>query len=311
MKNFYHICLTAHSEVLLRNEEDVALTTNLSALAAYRTGTQMLTDSQMSTHLHENVMTEDPERFSWTQRLSVTKGFNAMHHRKGKLFDENPYILQIHGPRHMQMALNYTLRQGLHHGQSETAFSYPWSTCNQLFVEERGLEIPKPYYVARNEVSQFLPKNADFPDCWQLDENGILLRRSFEETALVENWYGTARGYMFSMIRRTSEEWLAEQQADGVAAPPVTLEMIEQGYGPEAIKAMLAFEGNSKYVRRGMSDMELCKLIDGQMLGRFHVDSVYRLSLRQKQMVAEELRCDLGIRSEKQIYRCLAMGYGL
>ena len=310
MKKFYHICLTAHSEVLLRSPEDVALTTNLTALAAYRTGTEILVDSQMSTHLHENVLSDDPGRFAASQSISLTKAFNCRHGRQGKLFDDKPYIVQIEGPQHMQMALNYSLRQGLHHGQSETAFSYPWSTCNEIFPLERGVARKPAAYVSRPELRCFFPKNADFPDSWQADSNGILLRRSFEQIPLVENWYGTSRNYSFSMMRKTSEEWLSQQGKDETDGPVVTLTLLEKGYSPEEIAAMLSSEESGKFFRRRTSDMELCELIDKQLLGRFRVSSVYSLSPRQKQMLSDELRHDLGILSEKQISRCLAMRYG-
>ena len=309
MKNFYHICLTAHSEVLLRSEEDVALMTNLSALAAYRSGTEMLTDSQMSTHLHETVLCNDPRRFVWSQQLSITKAFNHRHGRKGKLFDGKPYVIQLQGPRHMQMALNYSLRQGMHHGQSETAFDYPWSTCNQIFQKERGVAVSSAATCRRSDVKEFMPKNADFPDTWQVDSNGILIRNCFEEIALVENWYGTARSYMYAMMRKTSEEWLQEQTRDEIEGPIVTLGLLEKGYSNEEIDAMFSQEGNSKYTQKSLSDMELCKIIDNQMLGRFKKDSVYGLSESQKQSLAAELKFDLGIKSEKQISRCLAMKY--
>ena len=58
-----------------------------------------------------------------------------------------------------------------------------------------------------------------------------------------------------------------------------------------------------------MPDMEVCELIDNQMIGRFGVDSVYLLSKGQKEKLAAELRHDVGVRSEKQIARCLVMAY--
>ena len=311
MKEFYHICMTAHSEVLLRSPDDVALFTNLSAYSAYHTDSEMLADSEMSTHLHQSLLTENPKRFAWISGISLTRAFNFRHGRKGKLFDGKPFIIKLSGTRHMQMGLNYILRQGLHHGQSETAFDYPWSTCNHIFSKERGVDQETAMYRTRPEVRDFLHKNADFPDTWQADSNGILLRRSFEQLALVENWYGTPRSFIYSMVRKTSEEWLAEQNKDDVDCQPVSLGLMEKGYGTEDIAAMLQNENNTKFYNRGMSDMDLCMLIDKQMLGRFRVDTVYALTSPQKQIIANELRHDLGIKSEKQISRCLVMNYGL
>lgn len=309
MKELFHICLTAHSEVLLRNIDDVRLLTNNSALSAYRCATDMLTDSFMSTHLHEMVMTDSPAAFAKRQAQSITKAFNHKYGRTGPLFGPPPFILRIQGPKHTQMAFNYSLRQGMHHGQSETPFSYPWSTCNYLFTGERGVNEECPAYSSRSELREFFSKNSDFPDEWQADRNGILLRKSFEQLKIVENWYGSARSYLFSMIRRTSEEWLAEQQKDDTKEPAITLDLLETGYSSEEVSHMLENEGNSKYVHRGMSDMEVCEIIDNECLGRFGADTVYALSQDQKDRIAKELNCDLGIHSMPQISRCLVMKY--
>ena len=164
------------------------------------------------------------------------------------------------------MALNYSLRQGLHHGQSETAFDYPWSTCNQLFIENRGVKSSSAVFSNRSEIRKLLPRNfSDFPDKWQADENGILIRSTFEELSLVENWYGTARNFMYSMLRKTSPEWIAEQDKDEEDGPAVTLDLLEKGYSAEDISTMLACEGNAKFTQKGMSDMEICEIIDKQM----------------------------------------------
>lgn len=309
MKDLYHICLTAHSEVLLRDIDDVRIMTNFTALTASNSGTDMLTDSIMSTHLHETVMCESPSSFAKRQVQSLTKAFNHKHGRSGPLFDLHPFIVKAEGPRHKQMVFNYSLRQGMHHGQSETPFAYPWSTCNQLFVAERGVSEVGACLTGATELRDCFCKNAHIPETWQADSNGILLRKSFEQLKLVENWYGTARSYMFSMIRRTSEEWLAEQQKDGTEEPVVTLDLLESGFSKEEIASMLSNEGNPKYIQRGMSDMEICQIIDSEFLHRYHKESVYDLSQDQKERIARDLRYGYGIYAPKQLSRCLAMEY--
>ena len=311
MKELYHICLTAHSEVLLRDIDDVRMMTNLSALSAWRTDTDILTDSIMSTHMHFTIMSQDPYKFIRNQRFSIAKAFNYKYNRKGGLFDPDPFALKITGPHHTQMELNYSLRQGMHHGITETPFSYPWSTCNHLFVSERGAEPEKPVFRTRAEVQSCLSKNTDFPDEWQADANGIILRPTFEQLKLVETWYGTARSYIFSMIRRTTDEWLAEQEKDANESPIITLESLERGYSKEDVANMLSNERSPKYIQRGPSDMEICSTIDHQLLGRFGKTSVYELSLKGKERIARELLSSPHINSAAQVSRCLAMKYDL
>jgi len=308
MKSLYHICQTAHSEVLLRTISDVRLFTNLTALSALRNNVDLLCDSFMSTHFHLIVACEDPGKFILSQSISLTKAFNYRHGRVGPLFDPKPFVLRLAGPRHVQMAMNYVLRQGLHHGISETPFEYRWSTCNHLFVKERGAVVEAPFHHTKAEMKKLLCRNAVFPTSWVTDNDGILLRSSFEQLAMVENWYGVARGFVFDMLRKSSEEWLADQENDNEKGPLITLDLLEKGYSSEEVRKMLQNEGNSKYVGKQLSDMEVCSLID-KRLSRFKVSSVYDLSPVQRQRLADELSHEVSNCSDKQLSRCLVMKY--
>jgi len=309
MKKFYHICITAHSEVLLRNIDDVRLFTNIIAHCAWRNHVELLTDSIMSTHIHETVICEDPFRFVWSQLLSLTKAFNHRHGRKGALFDPHPFIQGLEGPRHTNMAICYSLRQGLHHGISETSFDYPWSTCNYLFAKERGSSNPSPFFHDKNSIRSFIGKNVETPDGWTADENGILLRNSFEQLNYVENWFSTVRSYMYSMIRKTSEEWINEQNKDETNEKEVTLQDLEKGYSEDDVKTMLVNEGNSKFINRRMNDTDLCSIIDNELIGKYRTNSIYSLPSDIRRKIGKTLSCDLNIRSPQQISRCLALNY--
>ena len=218
MNNLYHLCLTAHDEVLIRNEEDARQIINLSALASYRTGTVIMTDAEMSTHLHQNICTTKPGEYCFSLLDSVTKDFNRRHHRAGRLFDKNAFILQLEGPNHIQMSLCYGLRQGVHHGTAQTAFEYQWCNANAIFAQERG-------------------------------------------------------------------------------------------YSAEDVSQMLQNEGNAKYNHKRKSDMEICKLIDTELLGKYHVQSVYELDVAQKLRIIDELRYDTKCSNLQQLARCVALKY--
>lgn len=309
MKNIYHLCLTAHDEVLIRNEEDARQMIILSALASSRTETVILTDAEMSTHLHQNICATNPRDYYLSLSESLAKDFNRRHNRSGRLFDKKPFILQLQGPNHIQMSLCYSLRQGVHHGAVQTAFEYPWCSANALFRHERGVSSEKALLSGAAQLHDLFPKGADIPDSWEVGKDGILLRRCFEDIRLVETWFGTAKSYMFSMNRKTSDEWLKEQEKDGLNEPPVTLNLLERGYSAEDISRMLQNEGNAKYNHRRISDMEICKLIDKEMLGRYHVQSVYELDITQKLHIVDELRYDAKCSNIQQLSRCVALKY--
>ncbi len=307
MKELYHICMAVHPEVLLRSVEDVMLTTNLCALSAWRLGAEILTDSQMSTHIHQIVQCENPEKLALAQRLSITKAFNNRHLRHGTLFEESVHISKLEGRRHIQMALAYSLRQGMHHGVCESPFQYEWGTCNQLFVSERGAQPKIPTYRGKDELRPFFPINSNFPDEWKTDENGILLRRCFEQLSIVENWFGTPKNFVMSMFRTTTEEWLAEQAKDKVNAPIINLQTIESGFSEEEIAQMLALERRTSFINKEKTDTEVCDLIDKQLLGKY--SSIYQMPLSRRKQLFNELQHDFGIRNAAQLSRCLALKY--
>ena len=55
--------------------------------------------------------------------------------------------------------------------------------------------------------------------------------------------------------------------------------------------------------------MEICKLIDTEMLGKYHVQSVYELDVAQKLRIIDELRYDTKCSNLQQLARCVALKY--
>jgi len=109
MKDLFHVCMTAHKEVMTRNFDDARDFTNLMALAAFRNDTSILADSVMSNHVHFIILSESPKKFSLSLRYSLTKHFNYIYGRNGRLFDKKVFIRKLEGTKHIQMAINYCL----------------------------------------------------------------------------------------------------------------------------------------------------------------------------------------------------------
>ena len=84
----------------------------------------------------------------------------------------------------------------------------------------------------------------------------------------------------------------------------INISVIEKGVQMNSLEKMLIFE-NGKADYRKMSDIELCTYLDNLARNQYGLESVYQLSVAQKQAIAEDLyqRLHLG---ESQIRRCLA-----
>ena len=253
--------MTAHKEVMTRNSDDARDFTNLMALAAFRNDTSILADSVMSNHVHFIVLSESPHKFALSLRYSVTKHFNYVYGRIGRLFDKRVFIKKLEGTKHIQMAINYCLRNGLHHGQSETAFAYPFSTCNYIFSRARGIQDSNLSF-NRAEIQSYLPKNAYFPDNFGIDSQGVISRKTFQEIRITESWFGTPTNYIYNMNRRTTEDWIKEQEKDDVTADPITLKIIEKGVQFDSESDMLKNEMGGRASVVNMNDLEVCSVVD-------------------------------------------------
>lgn len=306
MKKFYQICHTSHKEVMFRDESDVGYYLNCMALAAFATGSEIVVEAELTTHVHTGLYTDNPCGYSHSLCQRYTKYFDRKYGRQGPLRDREPFISEVEGFAHKRAFVTYVLRNSLHHGISPTPFAYPYSTVNQLFTKDLGREQEASANWTRAEMKTFLPRHADFPDEYEMNSSGIFLRRSFMELQKAEAYYVTPRSYLFNMNMITDERWLAEQDKDGSINGRITLDSVEIGYPKPSIDEMLRNENGFKYRENRITDFELCRIIDREMLGRFGISSVYQLSEGQKIRIMRELVYDLHV-PEAMARRCLAI----
>ena len=306
MKKTYHICLSAGDEVLCRSEEDYAYCFNTFSLAINETGSSLLADSVMSTHLHGCVRTYDPYELITRQKYSYSRYMNRKYGRHGALIEENAFVLELNGLYHTLAAMDYTFRNSLHHGVSPTPFAYRHSSAGVIFKKELGRDFI-PELLPASKQHRFLPSRTKCPEGYRMDKSGLILREDVVDVADVEHMYGTARSFLYHMNRLSSEEWLREQEKDENGSRLITLEVIEQPVRHQSIGDMLNNEHGRNDYRR-MGDLELCTLIDKEILPSMGKESVYTLTVAEKQELARYIRATYHLPAE-QIRRCVAMSY--
>jgi len=309
MKRLFHVCITFHKEVITRNRDDVNMITNLLGLSAFRTGSDILVDSIMSSHIHFISASESPESQARGFHMSLSRWFNHKYDRKGPFGEASCFILELDGLNHIVTCMCYVLKNGVHHFQAPTAFAYKDCTAPYMFMKELGREPYANPIISRNELKHFFPTGCDFPDHFATDRNGMLLRTSFEEILRAEGYFGKVNNFLHKMARSPADKkWKEEQETDGCGGRPITLSGLEPGYDQNDISKMETM-GDGYYYKPGvLSDMDVCQLIDSTFLPSYHVRSVYGLSSGQKQKIARTLKYDFHL-PERQIDRCLAMYY--
>lgn len=308
MKQLYHFCITCHDEVLFRDDEDIRNITNILALEAFACQVELWADAIMSTHIHGIAFAEEAAvtRFCRALKMRITKYHRNRHLGTGPLFDDGHFLLRLDGSNHILAAVSYVLRNGLHHGQSATPFSYPHCSANHLFCQELGKLPQEGVITSRRDIARHLPRRSEFPDHFAMDRHGMLIRNSFEQLARVEHCYRTPRCFDYYMSRLSGEGWQREQREDGVSDAPITLESMEQATQYEPIAKMLASEKGYNYSPSQRSDMDLCQVIDREYVRSYGRISVYQLTAEQRHRIGEDLARRLHA-APGQIRRCLAL----
>ena len=291
MRKTVHLCLSSHDEVMCRCEADLIMEFNCLALACLETEARLLAEAQMTTHAHSLLQCDDYKETMHRTRYSYARYFNAKYCRKGLLGEREYFSLEVDGLHHTIAALDYVLRQGLHHGLSSTPFEYPHCSANAFFRKSLG-KVDAPPLMPQNKRYLYLPgkKHLDC-DRYRMSAGGLLLRQDILDTAYVEEIYLSPRTFLFHMNKISGEGDL-QKQLDENGDKPVTVETIEAGVPDFDAKNLKILE-QGKVDRSRMTDLELCSIIDNVFVPRFFKGgepaSIYLLSQSQRAKIYDVL----------------------
>ncbi len=304
MKKIYHLCLSSSDEVMFREDKDYQRAYNCFALAAAKTGSQVLADSIMSNHVHFAVVSTAPEELMEAYRFAYSRYFNSKYLREGRMGERYAFITEIEGIHRILATISYILRNALHHGVCATPFGYPHNSSNVYFQKELG-KVRAEDVLPEKSMYRFLPGRCRVPAHFKMSSSGVFMRECVTEVAQVELLYGTAKNFSFHMNRTSGEQWESEQKEDtDTNTPIITLKNIEHGFTSRDIDRMLIHEkGKSDYKK--MSDIALCWDIDNIYVKRYHKKSVYRLAESEKRELGNMLfKMHIPV---QQIKRCLIL----
>ena len=304
MKKTYHVCLSAGEEVMFRDLEDYHRGFNCFALALYKTDSTGLVEAFMSTHTHQVVQTRSLADLMCAFRRSYCLYFNYKYMREGKLGEKSHFSMEVVGYNHTLAAMSYALRNPVHHGVAPIPYAYQHTSANAIFRKEMGKE-EQIDLLPQKSFHKYIGKSAEYPERYKMHKSGVFLRESVLDIPQVEGLFGTPRAFNYFMTRKSSEEWIQEQNRDNVSTPSLTLESVERNVGMHDIDKMLMFE-NGKANYRCVSDIELCTEADAIARCRYGKHSVYQLSVQEQRHLAEDLYKKYNV-SPSRIRRCLVM----
>lgn len=295
-----------------RTDEDYIFGFNCFALAVFKTGSRALGASLMSDHTHMMIQTDFPKEFIHIYRYAYTRYFNFKYGRTGRLGGNGCFMSSISGIRHITTALNYTLRQGLHHGISPTAFAYKYSTVNTVFQKFLGKEPPTDILSTHSQY-RFLPDRAKLPVGCRMSSEGLILFENVIDTRYAEEIYITPKNFIYNMNRLSDSRIVAEQLEEDSKAAPVTLGSIEDWNRELDVNHLIENE-HGKVNTSFLTDIQLCSVIDGMLPDK--KKSIYSLSVRERSDIANSIWSDHSLNrknireagwfvTKKQLRRCL------
>ena len=274
----YHVCLSSHEEVLFRSPADLNMGFNCLASAVINTGSRLFAEGFLTTHYHYLVQTTSLKELMYRCRYAYSRYFNCKYYRTDRLVEHNYFKLEVEGAHHIQAALDYVIRQALHHGLAASPFGYEHCSANSFFCEDLGKTLTPP--LIRDDLRRrFLPSNIKIPAKYRMTADGLLLRKDVLDVAWVEQNYITVKNFLFHMNRGADEKDVQDQEKEN-SLPPVTMEVIEAGVPDFVLKEAKNFE-YGKVNRSKMTDLELCSIIDNNLVPNMFKDkeraSIYLL----------------------------------
>ena len=302
-----HLCFTSHKEVLCRDYSDYATLFNCIAQSIINTNSKLLSYSTMSNHVHLGVITDKSSILIQRTRSSYTQMFNNKYGRKGQLGDPSYFRLDLEGRLHIAACLSYISRNAWHHGVCANPFDYPFSSVNLYFKKSTSVFPCMELTHDSKRRGRLVRKNNVIPKSLSFDQFGQISPSDIIETDIVEGYFGSYRAFDFNLHRVNYEQWKQEQLSENSDAPHIDLQAIEPLMSSDKIAAaMKKSPGWISDIR--VSDLELCRIIDNELISQFHVSSYAHLTQEQKLRICNILRYDMHyILSAKQLGRCLAL----
>lgn len=208
----YHIC-NKSARVLFRSEADYLLAINRLSSCAQHTKTEVWAFVIMSTHFHVVLRSDAPLKF-----VSLYKRSIRMWHRRH--YGHSPAmsftIRELESKWMAQVAVDYVLRNPIHHGLVEFPMQYPYSSVHCYYPSKVGRgplfegEIRGPQGVPPSElpsrVRQSLFGSVKMPESVRVYENRVVLPESFVKSATVRALYNGVRDFIYRMNRPLKED---------------------------------------------------------------------------------------------------------
>ena len=201
----------------------------------------------LSTHFHIIIRGNNADRFIEYLSRCITRGYNSKYHKQIKM---NISKRQLENPFSIMTAINYVLKNPIHHKLCLVPLNYPYSSIGCYFKNELSR---KKYCEEENKTPYKRPSeliNVSYrelfvkhkaPEHFLIAGDRMVIPETFVNSRYVELLYDNSKKFLYNMTKPLQEE----------------IEMF--GEDRNAINAHL----NKIALCGRLTDTEVCKLIDG------------------------------------------------
>ncbi len=210
--NIYHLC-NLSPKVIFRNHEDYLDAINRLAACACATSTEVWAYAFMSTHFHIIVRTDKVDEFIKLFKVNISRLHNKRYLNYMQISISKRSLL---GKGEILTAVNYVLKNPMHHQITEVAFSYPYSSAHIYYKERIGMNV----FLTGDKYKPFIQKPSELgvkacrslfgshilPDTYNILDGKVVQPESFVKVRIIERLYESVRGFIYNMNKPLTEE---------------------------------------------------------------------------------------------------------
>lgn len=211
----FHIC-NLSPKVIFRCEEDFLMAINKLAACAYTTNIEILAFCIMSTHFHivaKSSTNADISSFITLFKRNITRRHNNKYKASIKISISKR---ELENYFEVITAINYVLKNPVHHNIVELPFKYAYSSISCYFSSEltrseyfRGEKLPIKYTSPCKLGSRdykYLFGSHKVPDNFLLLSKRVVIPQSFVKIDHVQTIYSNAKTFLYNMSKPLAEE---------------------------------------------------------------------------------------------------------
>lgn len=203
--NFYHVCTEGLEQVaLLKDEDDYIVAWNYLAVAAWRTGVEIVAFVLMSNHIHALIACKNINQAVKIIRLYkqlLGQYLKYKYGLTGIMHGSDDSIMQIDTVQYMMNCIAYIFRNPVSAKICRKAEDYMWSSYAGCFSRSRLRRLQKVSELGFTKKRTMLRTAMDLTTCpYYIDESGMITLSSFVRNDIVEKAFrNSGKSFLFHL----------------------------------------------------------------------------------------------------------------